>query len=118
MDGKKYEYHEPVQTPIAPPYAEALSLLENKKAGSSFIFDHETEFNESDINTAIENGASSMAEFKKDALITATEKSKDSDTIAKTKNVKDENEEEDATIVALQNLYMSEEAEDIDNSLM
>ncbi|GAB1863312.1 Putative tRNA (cytidine(32)/guanosine(34)-2'-O)-methyltransferase [Camponotus japonicus] len=119
LDGKKYKYHEPVQTPIAPPYAEALSLLENRRAGSSFTFDHETEFNETDINIAIENGASSMAEFKKDALITATENdSEDSDIIAKTENIKDENKEEEAIIAALQNLYVSEEAENIDNTLI
>lgn len=119
MDGKKYKYHEPVQTPIAPPYAEALSLLENRRAGSSFTFDHETEFNETDINIAIENGASSMAEFKEDALITATENdSEDSDIIAKTENIKDENKEEEAIIAALQNLYVSEEAENIDNTLI
>lgn len=123
MDGKKYKYHEPVQTPIAPPYAEALSLLENRRAGTAFTFDYDTDFNDTDINIAIENeGASSMAELKKDLLVTATgNDSKDSDTIAKidfVEDIKDENKEEEATIVALQNLYMSEEAGNTDNTLM
>lgn len=112
-----------MQTPIAPPYAEALSLLENRRAGTAFTFDYDTDFNETDINVAIENeGASSIAEFKKDSLTTVTENdSKDSDTIAKTdfvEDIKDENKEEEATIVALQNLYISEEAGNVDNTLI
>lgn len=92
-------------------------MLENRRAGSSFTFDHKTEFNETDINIEIENGASSMAEFKKNALITAAENdSEDSD--AKTENIEDENREEEATIAALQNLYVSEEAGNIDNTLI
>ncbi|KAK2576876.1 hypothetical protein KPH14_005502 [Odynerus spinipes] len=44
FEGKEYTYHEPVQSPIAPPYEEALALLEDsstdfRKAGVSVVID-------------------------------------------------------------------------------
>ncbi|XP_029680517.1 putative tRNA (cytidine(32)/guanosine(34)-2'-O)-methyltransferase [Formica exsecta] len=117
--GKKYKYHEPVQTPIAPPYAEALSLLENRGAGSSaLVFDHDTDFNETDIDLAIENeSASWIAKFKESSIEEENGRKKRTElnTIAET--AEDENKEEEA-INALQNLYMSEEATNIDDTLM
>lgn len=108
-----------MQTPIAPPYAEALSLLENKGAGSSaLVFDYFTDFNETDINIAIENeSASWIAKLKKISIKEEKDKKKGAElnTIAKT--AEDENKEEEA-IDALQNLYMSEEATNIDNTFM
>lgn len=108
-----------MQTPIAPPYAEALSLLENRGAGSSaLVFDYDTDFNETDINVAIENeSASWLAKFKKSSIEEEKDKKKRTElsTIAKTAEAK--NKEEEA-IDALQNLYMSEEATNIDNTLM
>lgn len=57
-EGKEYQYHEPVQIPIAPPYEEALSLLEN---GS-------TDFRNTDFSVVIDNLKSmSLADFKEQA---------------------------------------------------
>ena len=57
-EGKEYQYHEPVQIPIAPPYEEALSLLEN---GS-------TDFRNADFSVVIDNLKSmSLADFKNQA---------------------------------------------------
>lgn len=103
-----------MQTPIAPPYAEALSLLENKKAGTSaFVFDHDADF-EADINKAIETeSATSTAWVKRCAFISAVKT--DSETNATAKTAQDNNKEEETAIDALQNLYLSKEAENIDN---
>jgi len=111
-EGKKYVYHEPVQTPIAPPYAEALSLLENgKKFGdSAFVFDHHVDFNEIDIvNAEIKNDA--MFKQKKMMLLHT---SSDENAIAKTSN--DQDKEDEATIDTLKNLYIFEEDNNIDNN--
>ena len=35
MEGKEYEYHEPVQTPISPPYKEACERKKGTAAGAS-----------------------------------------------------------------------------------
>ncbi|XP_076176509.1 tRNA methyltransferase 7-32 isoform X2 [Ptiloglossa arizonensis] len=57
-EGKEYKYHEPVQTPIAPPYEEALSLLENR----------DTDFRKSDVSVVIDNlNSMSILDFKKKA---------------------------------------------------
>lgn len=57
-EGKEYTYHEPVQTPIDPPYAEALSLLGNR----------ETDVRKSDVSVVIDNLSSmSLFDFKKQA---------------------------------------------------
>lgn len=105
-----------MQTPIAPPYAEALSLLENRRAGSSaFVFDHDTDFNEADISRAIENkSATWTASVKEYAFISAVETDSETNTIVKT--AQDENKEEETAIDALQNLYISKEAGNIDNT--
>lgn len=45
-----------MQSPIAPPYEEALALKGNKKAGeNAFVLDHNTDFSEADISTIVEN---------------------------------------------------------------
>jgi len=87
-----------VQTPISPPYAAALSLLENK----------DTDFRKADMSVVIENeGPSSISEFKKRALsITDCKSHTESDTA--TKAALDENKDNTVTD-ALQNLYLSEE---------
>ncbi|XP_076675937.1 tRNA methyltransferase 7-32 [Andrena cerasifolii] len=57
-EGKEYRYHEPVQTPIAPPYEEALSFLESGG----------TDFRNADFSVVIDNLKSmSLADFKKQA---------------------------------------------------
>jgi hypothetical protein len=94
-----------VQTPISPPYAAALSLLENT----------DTDFRKADVSVVIENeGPSSISEFKKHALsITDCKSYTESDTA--TKAALDENK--DSKIAdALQNLYLSEESEHVDNN--
>ena len=35
MEGKEYEYHEPVQTPISPPYKEACERKKGTAVGAS-----------------------------------------------------------------------------------
>ena len=141
--GKEYTYHEPIQTPIAPPYAEALSLLEHRR-GDAFVldhdadvseadvsatisrlsrsysaqgaFDHDADFNEADVSAAIENeSASSLAQCKEFALMAALEDS-DNETNAVAKTIQDKNKEENTGVDALQNLYISEEDKEIDNT--
>ncbi|XP_076237110.1 tRNA methyltransferase 7-32 isoform X2 [Calliopsis andreniformis] len=57
-EGKEYTYHEPVQTPIDPPYAEALSLLGNR----------DTDFRKANVSVVIDNLSSmSISDFKKQA---------------------------------------------------
>lgn len=95
--GKEYKYHEPVQSPISPPYATALSLLENK----------DTDFRKADVSVVIENeGPPSLAKFKKRALSKMNFKSDtESDTEVSTamKSAQDE------TVTALQTLFTSKE---------
>ncbi|XP_012235646.2 tRNA (cytidine(32)/guanosine(34)-2'-O)-methyltransferase-like [Linepithema humile] len=109
-EGKNYVYHEPVQTPIAPPYAEALSLLENgKKSGdSAFVFDHHVDFSEI-VNIESKHGA--MFEKKKKMLSSALK----NEISAITKASHDQDKEDEATDT-LKNLYMSEENNDTDNN--
>lgn len=53
-----------MQSPIAPPYEEALALKGNKKAGeNAFVLDHNTDFSEADISTIVEN-ENTMSVFK------------------------------------------------------
>ncbi|EZA49978.1 hypothetical protein DMN91_011406 [Ooceraea biroi] len=104
-EGKEYEYHEPVQTPISPPYATALSLLANK----------DTDFRKADVSVVIENeGPSSISEFKKRALATADRRSH-TETSTATKTALDENKD-DEVVDVLQNLYISEKSEHVDNN--
>ncbi|XP_076759905.1 tRNA methyltransferase 7-32 isoform X2 [Xylocopa sonorina] len=57
-EGKEYTYHEPVQTPIAPPYQEALSLLENR----------DTDFRRPDVSVVVDNlNSMTISDFKKQA---------------------------------------------------
>jgi len=94
-----------VQTPISPPYAAALSLLENT----------DTDFRKADVSVVIENeGPPSISEFKKHALlITDCKSHTESDTA--TKATQDENSDS-KVIDALQNLYLSEENKHVDNN--
>ncbi|XP_033338234.1 tRNA methyltransferase 7-32 [Megalopta genalis] len=56
--GKEYKYHEPVQTPIAPPYEQALSLLENR----------DTDFRKADVSVVIDNiNSMTISDFKEQA---------------------------------------------------
>lgn len=58
FEGKEYTYHDPVQTPIAPPYEEALTLLENR----------ETDFRRSDVSVVVDNlNSMTLEDFKKQA---------------------------------------------------
>lgn len=58
FEGKEYTYHEPVQTPIAPPYQEALDLLE----------DRDTDFRRSDVNVVVDNlNFMTISDIKKQA---------------------------------------------------
>lgn len=53
FEGRGFEYHEPVQTPIAPPYEEVLGLLDKTVLGkpSGSVVEH-----------------SSLEDFKKDVI--------------------------------------------------
>ncbi|XP_017890866.1 putative tRNA (cytidine(32)/guanosine(34)-2'-O)-methyltransferase [Ceratina calcarata] len=58
FEGKEYTYHDPVQTPIAPPYEEALALLENR----------DTDFRRSDVSVVVDNmNSMTISDFKKQA---------------------------------------------------
>lgn len=84
--GAEYEYHEPVQTPIAPPYEEALSLAKNR------------DFHMADVSVIIENECMSEISAYKKACRTKT------NTEAKTT----EDDDEVPIDVLLQNLYIPE----------
>ncbi|KAG7198657.1 hypothetical protein KM043_006014 [Ampulex compressa] len=69
-NGKEYKYHEPVQTPIAPPYEEALSLLESR----------DTDFRKADVSVVIDNQSpKSIEDFKK--RVTGTKKKVDNTSV-------------------------------------
>lgn len=58
FEGKEYTYHEPVQTPIDPPYQEALSLLA----------DRDTDFRRPDVSVVVDNlNSMTISDFKKQA---------------------------------------------------
>lgn len=99
-EGKEYEYREPVQAPIAPPYAEAISLLKNR----------DVEFHAADISVVVENESmSSISGFKKEVESWNREAKTTVDTAAVVQQ--DDNDEDEAPIEALHNLYISEKNE-------
>lgn len=95
-----------MQPPIAPPYEEALSLLENKK----------TDFRKANISVVIENeGESSVSQFKKQALLKQQQKSEPGISTV-TETACSDNNEEEASIDALHRLYISEETKITENT--
>ncbi|KAF7398491.1 hypothetical protein HZH66_006388 [Vespula vulgaris] len=104
FEGKEYKYHEPVQSPIAPPYEEALSLLE----------DRSTDFRKADVSVIIDNDRPiSLSEFKEQA------RRKQKCIIEKVEEEKaDENQEDVLNTLSLDvllNLNISNENNDLEN---
>jgi len=91
-----------VQTPIAPPYAEAISRRRAEKSASTS--DHSSDFSETDIKTAIEHENESSVSGIKWKLSFADDNSDNKPSVA-TKIVQDEDNEEETIIDGLQNLY-------------
>lgn len=108
FEGKKYTYHEPVQTPISPPYKEALSLME----------DRDTDFRRFDVNVVVDNLSSlTIEDFKKQAKQKHKEIN-ETKRIELQDNKKDDSEED---ILGLDNLMPTElfnESENKDNDNM
>lgn len=102
--GKEYKYHEPVQAPIAPPYAEALLISRRRAEKNTFISDHSTDFSEIDIEAVIEHENESAISGIKSALHSANNDS-DNKPSTSAKVVQNENSEEETIINELQNLY-------------
>lgn len=89
-----------MQAPIAPPYAEAISLLKNR----------DVEFHAADISVVVENESmSSISGFKKEVESWNREAKTTVDTAAVVQQ--DDNDEDEAPIEALHNLYISEKNE-------
>lgn len=103
-EGKEYKYHEPVQAPIAPPYAEALLLSRRKAEKNASTSNYSTDFSEIDIIAAIEHKNESSISGIKSALRSADNDS-DSKPSTAAKIVQNENSEEETVINELQNLY-------------
>lgn len=108
FEGKTYTYHEPVQTPISPPYKEALSLME----------DRDTDFRRFDVNVVVDNLSSlTIEDFKKQAKQKHKEIN-ETKRIELQDNKKDDSEED---ILGLDNLMPTElfnESENKDNDNM
>lgn len=103
-EGKEYKYHEPVQAPIAPPYAQALSISRRRAEKNPSISDASTDFSETDIEAAIVHGNESSISGIKRALNSAGNDSDNKPSTA-AKTVQDEDSDEETVINGLQNLY-------------
>lgn len=107
FEGKEYTYHEPVQTPISPPYKEALSLME----------DRDTDFRRFDVNVVVDNLSSmTIEDFKKQAK----QKHKE---INETKRIelqdkKDDSEEDILGLDKLMSTELFDESKNKDNDNM
>ncbi|KAG5324572.1 TRM7 methyltransferase, partial [Acromyrmex heyeri] len=103
-DGKEYKYHEPVQAPIAPPYAEALLMNRKRAEKSASTFNEnnvDVDLSTLDVKAAIEcKNESSISEIK---LISANNDF-DNEPSTATKVMQDESSEEEI-VIGLQNLY-------------
>ncbi|XP_066598030.1 tRNA (cytidine(32)/guanosine(34)-2'-O)-methyltransferase-like [Prorops nasuta] len=103
FDGKEYKYHEPVQTPISPPYAEALALLETQS----------TDFRRSDKCVVIDNSLpKSLSDFKSSSK---RNNDKEKEINLETKP-KDQNTETDAYLInEMTSLNISEPSTSTEN---
>lgn len=106
FEGKEYTYHEPVQTPIAPPYQEALTLLE----------DRDTDFRRFDVNVVVDNlNSMTIADFKKQAK----QKHKEINENKVTKQQDNKNDDNNEDILGLDQLmsaHLSDESDNKDNT--
>ena len=106
FEGKEYTYHEPVQTPIAPPYQEALTLLE----------DRDTDFRRFDVNVVVDNlNSMTIADFKKQAK----QKHKEINENKVTKQQDNKNDDNNEDILGLDQLmsaHLSDETDNKDNT--
>lgn len=71
FEGKEYKYHEPVQSPIAPPYEEALALLEDsstdfRKSGVSVVIDNERPMSLSEFKEQVRRKQTCINDTKKE----------------------------------------------------
>ncbi|XP_011137586.2 putative tRNA (cytidine(32)/guanosine(34)-2'-O)-methyltransferase [Harpegnathos saltator] len=90
--GEKYTYREPVQTPIAPPYEEALSLSRSR------------DFHMADVSVIIENeNMNTISLFKKTVL-----QQSQTEMNVEAKTVQQDQDEDETPIDMLQNLYVSD----------
>ncbi|XP_033356015.1 putative tRNA (cytidine(32)/guanosine(34)-2'-O)-methyltransferase [Bombus vosnesenskii] len=102
FEGKEYTYHEPVQAPIAPPYEEALSLLE----------DRDTDFRRFDVNVVVDNlNSMTIADFKKQAK----QKNKETNENKVTKLQDSKNDDNNEDILGLDQLMSAQLSNESDN---
>ncbi|KAL0108824.1 hypothetical protein PUN28_014147 [Cardiocondyla obscurior] len=86
FEEKEYEYHEPVQAPIAPPYEEAI--LRSKRRADKNVSD-QSDFNDTDIEAAIEHGNESLiSKFKQTLCSTIDNSENDLSTIENSAQIK------------------------------
>nr|XP_034170949.1 putative tRNA (cytidine(32)/guanosine(34)-2'-O)-methyltransferase [Osmia lignaria] len=103
-EGKKYKYHEPVQTPISPPYEEALSLMGNR----------DTDIRKLDVSVVIDNlNSMTISEFKKQARQKRKEANESGVTQVDSKE--DDNSQDVLGINELMSAALLDESNDKDN---